>query len=194
MFGFGKRKDRLKNVRVAILAADGVEQSQLDAVVKKLRSAGAEIFMLSLRPGKLQAMHGLKRGDKIPVDGAIDEVHPASFGGLFIPGGAISAERLRQNLRVLEFVRSFDRTGKPIAVVGHGALVLASAGITSGRTLTAWPGIKDDLVNAGAGWADETYVLDGNLLTSRTSRDIGKFNKQIVDHFARTSSTNIVSA
>lgn len=194
MFGFGKQKDRLKNIRVAILATDGVEQSQLDAVVKKLRAAGAELFILSLQPGKIQAMYGLKRGNKIPVDGTLDEIHPASFGGLFIPGGPISAERLRQNVRVLEFVRSFDRTGKPIAVVGHGALVLASAGVVGGRTLTAWPGVKDDVVNAGAAWADDTYVLDGNLLTSRTSRDIGKFTKQIVKHFANTSSTNLVTA
>lgn len=194
MFGFGKSKNRLEKVRVAILATDGVEQTELDAVVKKLRGAGAELFILSLRPGKIQAMQGLKRGAKISVDGAIDEVHPASFGALFIPGGTISAERLRQSLHVLEFVRSFDRNAKPVAAIGHGALVLASAGVVGGRTLAAWPGIKDDLVNAGGVCVDETVVRDGNLLTSGASRNIGKFSKQIVNHFATTSATNLVAA
>ncbi|HEX6292133.1 MAG TPA: DJ-1/PfpI family protein [Herpetosiphonaceae bacterium] len=194
MFGFGKKKDRLKKMRVAILAADGVEQGQLDAAVKKLRSAGAEIFILSLQPGKLQAFRGLKPSAKIPVDATLDEVHPASFGALFIPGGTVSAERLRQSTRVLEFVRSFDRTAKPIAVVGHGALVLVSAGVLRTRRLTAWPGIKDDVINTGAEWLDEPYALDGNLLTGRTSRDIGKFTRQIVDHFASNRSSNVITA
>jgi protease I len=194
MFGFGKKKNRLQKVRVAILAADGVEQSQLDAAVKKLRSAGAEIYILSVHPGKIQAMHALKPSTKIPVDGTVDEVHPASFGALFIPGGTLNAERLRQNDRALEFVRSFDRNAKPIAAVGHAALVLASAGVINGRAVTAWPGIKDDAVNAGAQWRDEPYILDRNLLTARASRDLNKFVKQIVGHFANTSATNIITA
>ena len=166
----------------------------MDAAVKKLRSAGAELYILSLRPDKLQAMHGLKTSAKIPVDGTLDEVHPASFGALFIPGGAISAERLRQNLHVLEFVRSFDRNAKPIAAIGHGVLVLGSAGVLRTRRLTAWPGIKDDVANAGAEWVDEAYTVDGNLLTGRATRDINKFTKQLVDHVAHMHSMNLVTA
>jgi protease I len=194
MFGFGKKKDRLKNVRVAILVADGVEQTQLDAAIKKLRSAGAELYILSLRAGKIQAMHGLKAGAKIPVDGGLNEVHPASFGALLIPGGQLSVERLRQNLLVLEFVRSFDRNAKPIAAIGHGVLVLASAGVLRTRRLTAWPGIKDDVMHAGAEWVDEPYVVDGHLLTGRGTRDLNTFTKRLADHVAHIYSTNLVTA
>lgn len=184
MFGFGKKKNRLKGARVAFLVADGVEQSQLDAAVKQLRSAGAEIFIIAPRSGKIQALNALKTGAKVPVDGTLEDTHPASFAALVIPGGTIAADRLRQNVRALEFIRSFDRNAKPIAALGHAAWVLASAGVTSGRKLTGWPGIKDDATNAGAEWLDEPYVLDGHLLTGRTSRDLKQFSKQLRKHFA----------
>jgi protease I len=74
------------------------------------------------------------------------------------------------------------RTGKPVAVIGHGPWVLASAGVLTGRRLTGWPGIQDDIVNAGGEWVDEPYVQDGNLLSGRTSRDLSKFTKQLRKH------------
>lgn len=187
MFGFGKKRDRLKKpqVRVAVLIANGVEQSELDASIKALHKAGARTFILAPQPGKIQAMHALKNGDKIPVDVTLDEVHPASFAALLIPGGAIAADRLRQNPRALEFARAFDRNGKPIAAMGHAVAALASAGLLAGRTLTSWPGIKDDVINAGGVWLDDPYVIDGNLLTGRASRDAAKFAKELVKHFSQ---------
>lgn len=183
MLGFGKKKDRLKNARIAVLVSDGVEQTQLDAGIKALRNAGAETYIVALRSGKIQAMRGLKTGAKVPVDVTIDEVHPASFAGLVIPGGALSAERLRQNEDVREFVRAFERNRKPIAAIGHAGWVLASAGVLPGKKLTAWPGIQDDIANAGAQWVDEPYVADANLLTGRASRDIKAFRKHLAKHF-----------
>jgi protease I len=182
MFGFGKKRARIKQARVAVLIADGVEQAQLDAAVKQLRDAGAETFILSTRSGKLRALRSLKPGTKVPVDVTVDEVHPGSFAALIIPGGTFHADRLRQDERVREFVRSFMRTGKPVAVIGHGPWVLASAGVLAGRRLTGWPGIQDDIVNAGGEWVDEPYVQDGNLLSGRTSRDLSKFTKQLRKH------------
>lgn len=189
MFGFGRKKRQLKRkqVRVAILIADGVEQAHLDASIKALRRAEVETFIVSLRGGKVQALQGLKRGVRVPVDVTIDEVHPASFAALLLPGGSSSADRLRLNQQVLEFVRAFDRNRKPIAAIGHAGWVLASAGVLRKdgrpRQLTAWPGIRDDLTNAGGEWMDEPYVQDDNLLTSRAGRDLPKFTKQLVKHF-----------
>lgn len=186
MFGFGKqRKLKNKQVRVAILVADGIEQAQLDESIKALRKARAETFILSTRPGKIQALKALKPGAKVPVDATLDEVHPASFAALVIPGGTISADKLRVDLRALEFIRSFDRTRKPIAAIGHATWILASAGVLRGRRLTGWPGSQDDIANAGGEWVDEPVVVDGNLLTSRTTKDIGKFTKRLVKHFAQ---------
>ncbi len=185
MFGFGKKKARLKQSRIAVLAADGVEQAQLDAAVKQLRRAGAEIFILAPRPGKIQALRALKSGTKVPVDATLDEVHPASFAALVIPGGTFNADRLRRDARAREFVRAFVRSGKPVAMIGHAPWVLASAGVLEGRKLTSWPGIKDDVANAGGEWLDEPYVQDGNLLSGRTTGDLRKFNKQLKKHVAR---------
>ncbi|MDP9313088.1 MAG: type 1 glutamine amidotransferase [Chloroflexota bacterium] len=185
MFGFGKKKARLKQARIAVLVTDGVEQAQLDAAVKQLRNAGAETFIVSTRSGKVQAFHSLKPSSKIPVDVTLDEVHPASFAALVIPGGTFHTDRLRQNERAREFVRAFMRSGKPVAAIGHAPLLLASADVLQGRRLTSWPGIKDDLVHAGGEWVDEPYVLDGNLLSARANRDLSKFSKQLTQHVAQ---------
>ena len=184
MFGFGKKKARLKRSRIAVLVADGVEQAQLDAAVKQLRGAGAEIFIVAPRYGKIQALRALQPGAKVPVDVTLEEVHPASFAALVIPGGTLHADRLRQNERAREFVRAFVRSGKPVALMGHAPWVLASAGVLEGRRLTSWPGIKDDVINAGGEWVDEPYVQDGNLLSGRTTRDLRKFSKQLKKHVA----------
>lgn len=184
MFGFGKkRKLKKKQPRVAVLVADGVEQAQLDAGIKALRRADAEVFIVAPQANTIRALRALKSGTKVPVDATLEDVHPASFGALFIPGGTIAADHLRLDLRALEFVRSFDRNRKPIAAIGHAGWVLASAGVLRGRKATAWPGIHDDLVNAGAEWVDKPYVKDENLLTSRTTKDVGKFSRQLIKHF-----------
>jgi protease I len=188
MLWFGKRKERLKQSRVAVLVADGVEQAQLDAAVKKLRAAGSQIFIVGVRGGKARAFHALKPSVAVPIDATVDEVHPASFQALVIPGGSVHADRLRQSPAALEFIRDFNRAKRPIAAIGHAAAVLASAGVVAARRLTGWPGIRDDIANAGGVWLDEPYVVDENLLTGRTSRDAGKWSKQLVKHVGRLAS------
>ena len=183
MFGFGRKK-RLQGVRVAVLAADGVEQIELTSPWKALRKAGAEVYLISLRRGKIQAVNALVPGDRIPVDATIDEVHPASFAALLLPGGFVNPDLLRQNDKALQFVRAFARTGRPIAAICHAPWLLASAGYLSGRTVTSWPGIQDDVRNAGAQWKNQAVVVDGNLLTGRGPQDVKKFNKRVVAHFS----------
>ena len=183
MFGFGK-KQRLDGIRVAVLAADGVEENELAGPWKALRKAGAGLYLISPRLGKIQAVKAFAPARKVPVDATFDEVHPASFAALLLPGGFVSPDLLRRHEKALQFVRSFDRIGKPIAAIGHAAWLLASAGRLQGRKVTSWPGIQDDLRNAGAEWQDKPVVVDGNLLTARGPRDIKKFNKQVVRHFA----------
>ena len=184
MFGFGNKK-KLQGIRVAVLAADGVEQIEIKSPWKALRDAGAEVYLVSIRSGKIQAVNALVPGDRIPVDATIDEVHPASFAALLLPGGFMNPDLLRRNDKVQKFVRSFMRTNKPVASICHGPWVLASAGLLNGRTLTSWPNIQDDLRNAGATWQNEPVVVDANLLTGRGPRDIKKFNKRLVTHFAQ---------
>jgi len=185
MFDFLKRrKIGKKHPRIAVLIGRGVDQQQLDAAVKALRGAGAETFIIAPDGDYVRALRGLKKGVQVPVDATLDEVHPASFGALLLPGGALGVDLLRTDTRALEFVRSFDRMRKPIAAIGHAGLLLASAGVVRGRSITAWPGVRDDIANAGATWLDEPVVVDDNLVTARSGADSKKWVKQLVRSFA----------
>lgn len=182
MFGFGKK--RLRGIRIAVLATDGVEQVEVSAPWKALQKAGAELYLVSPHKGKIQAVRGRSSGDRMPVDATIEEVAPVAFNALLLPGGMASPDRLRQDQQAIDFVRAFARQGKPIAASSHAPWILATAGIIAGRVLTSSPGTQDDIRNAGGTWEDEPIVTDTNLLTGRGAKDIKKFSKAIVDHFA----------
>ncbi|MGZ4790083.1 MAG: DJ-1/PfpI family protein, partial [Terriglobales bacterium] len=102
--------------------------------------------------------------------------------------GFINPDMLRQSREAREFVRAFDRAGKPIASLCHGPWVLESAGLVEDRVLTSWPGVRDDMVSAGATWLDEQLVQDGNLITSRGPQDMVPFVRGIIKHFAKGAS------
>ena len=174
----------LEGVRIAVIAADGFEQVEVTRPVKALRKHGADVEIVSLRPGKILGMNLMVPGKRIEVDRTIFKAHPDDYHGLHIPGGFINADFLRQSERVLDFVRAFDAAGKPIVTLCHGPWVLISAGLVRGRRLASWPGIKDDVRNAGAEWVDEKVVHDDNWVSSRSPLDLAAFDKAIVAHFA----------
>ncbi len=178
-------KGRLTGVRVAVLAVDGFEQVELTRPVRKMRREGAEVEVISLRPGSIRGMNFLSPGAKVKVDRTIFTADPTHYDALFIPGGLTNPDLLRQSRRVLEFVRRFDAAGKPIAAICHGPWVLISAGLVEGRRLASWPGIKDDVRNAGGEWVNKAVVTDGNWITSRGPQDLLQFNRAIVEHFGR---------
>jgi protease I len=176
-------KTNLKGLRVAILAADGVEQIELTKPLKALQKAGAAVEVVSLRKGKIQAMNLLVPGKRIPVDRVVKEADPALYDALLLPGGHVNPDVLRKSEQALEFVRAFDMAGKPIAVICHGPWVLVSAGLVEGRRLTSWPNIKDDIVNAGGSWEDASVVRDRNWVTSRGPQDLPAFEKAMLELF-----------
>ncbi|MCU0491949.1 MAG: type 1 glutamine amidotransferase [Chloroflexaceae bacterium] len=175
---------KLEGLRVAILAADGVEQIELTSPMEALQKAGASVEVVSLRPGKIQGMNAMVPGKKIPVDRVVGQADPAVYDALLLPGGHFNPDFLRQSDKAMAFVQAFDQAGKPIAVICHGPWVLASAGLVRDRSLTSWPGIKDDLVNAGAMWQDKALVRDGNWVSSRSPQDLKAFNKGMLALFA----------
>lgn len=166
-----------------MLAADGFEKAELSIPVKALQLAGAELDVISLRHGRIRGMNLHEPASRVGVDRTIDEVHAGEYDALLIPGGFISPDLLRQSARVRDFVRGIDAAKKPIASICHGPWVLASSGMLRNRTMTSWPGIRDDLVNAGATWLDEPVVTDGNLLTSRGPQDLAPFVRALVGFF-----------
>ncbi|XXF79243.1 type 1 glutamine amidotransferase [Myxococcaceae bacterium GXIMD 01537] len=181
MFG-----QRLKGVRVAVLAADGVEQVELTSPVRRLKKEGAVVSLLSPKPGAIQAMNHLHSGQKLPVDLSLDEARVADFDALLIPGGLAGPDALRQNEKALRFVKEFDGLSKPIAVICHGPWLLVSANRVRGRKLTSWPGIRDDIKNAGGVWTDEPAVRDHNWVSSRSPLDLRPFEKELVALFSES--------
>jgi protease I len=180
---------KLQGLRVAAIAADGVEQVELTSPMKTLLRNGAEVEVISLRPGNLRSFNFLSPGKKIPVDRTIFTANPRNYDALLLPGGAINPDFLRQSERVLNFVRAFDKARKPIAVICHGPWVLVSAGLVKGRRLTSWPGIKDDVKNAGGNWVDDMVVRDENWISSKGPQDLLFFNRAMVNLFAEYGAT-----
>jgi protease I len=177
-------RKKLMGQRIAVLATDGFEKVELTAPVAALRAAGAEVDIVSLHRGKIRGMNLYMPADLIPVDWTVDEVSARDYDGLLVPGGFINPDVLRQSSEAREFVRAFDQLGKPIATLCHGPWVLASSGLLADRTLTSWPGIRDDMVHAGATWLDQEVVRDGNLVTSRGPQDMVPFVREMIQLYA----------
>lgn len=181
--------DRLKDKKIAVLATDGFEKLELTLPVKALKAQGAEVDIISLHHGSIRAMNLHKPANKIKVDRILSDVSPEDYDGLLIPGGFINPDLLRQSSLVREFVKAFDEMKRPIGSLCHGPWVLASSGMIGSRTVTSWPGIRDDLVNAGATWRDENVVADGNLVTSRGPQDLPFFIPAIISLFEKGNLT-----
>jgi protease I len=177
----------LAGKHIAILAADGFEQAELDAALAALRQAGAATTLIALRCGRIRGMHVHQSGELLRVDTAVETARAADYDGLLLPGGYIGPDLLRQSAPARDLVSDFHALGKPIAAMSHAALVLVSCGLARGRRLTAWPGLRDDIVNAGAAWHDRDTVRDGLLLTSRSPQDAAVFAVEMVALFAGTA-------
>jgi protease I len=180
---------RLGGKRVAVLAADGFEYIELSVPVAALRAAGATTEVVSLHGGRIRGMNLTEPTLSVRVDRTLDAADAADYDALLLPGGFISPDFLRQSRLAREFVKSFDRANKPIASMCHGPWVLISAEIVVGRRLSAWPGIRDDIVHAGGVWRDEPLVRDGNWVTSRGPQDMAAFVPGMLECFAQTPET-----
>ncbi len=162
--------------KVAIIATDEFEDLELFHPMYRLQEEGVETTIIGLSEEMIRG----KKGYSVKPGITIDQADASEYDMLVVPGGK-SPERLRLNQKVLSFVREFDRQEKPIAAICHAGQVLASAGIVRGRTLTCVPGIRDDMVNAGANYLDKPVVRDGNLVTSRNPNDLPDFAKSMIE-------------
>lgn len=172
---------RAEGRRVAILAADGFEESELFSPKRALETEGAKTMVVSLKPGEIQANRHREHGKSIPVDAVVGDVKADDFDALLIPGGLFSPDTVRVDDRAIGFVRDFFKQKKPVAAICHGPQVLIDADVVSGRTMTSVKNIRTDLKNAGATVVDEKVVVDEGLVTSRTPDDLDAFNDKLVE-------------
>lgn len=193
-FGKDKKIDTiLTGKKVAILATDGYEESELLTPKKALDDAGAETFIVSLKEGKIK---GWKHGDwsgSIDVDLIAADADADDYDALVLPGGVMNPDKLRTDMKAVEFVSHFVEAGKPIAAICHGPWTLVETNILEGRTVTSWPSLKTDLINAGAKWVDEEVVVDNGLVTSRKPDDLEAFCQKMLEEFAEGSHTPLES-
>ncbi|HEY8560179.1 MAG TPA: type 1 glutamine amidotransferase domain-containing protein [Pyrinomonadaceae bacterium] len=175
---------KLDGVRVAILAADGFEQSELFEPKKALEEAGAAVSVVSLEAGEIKGWNHTNWGETIDVDLTVDEANAEDFDALQLPGGVMNPDKLRMNERAVNFIKAFFDAGKPVGAICHAPWTLIEAGVVGGRTVTSWASLKTDLENAGAKWVDEPVVTDNGLVTSRKPDDIPAFNEKIIEEFA----------
>jgi deglycase len=174
---------QLQGKRVAIIAADMVEQVELIEPRKALDAAGAQTDLISLKPGKIKGFNHFDPADELEVDRSIEEVDASEYDALMIPGGVGNPDQLRGDENVVSFVREFFDAGKPVAAICHGPWVLVEAGAVRGRKLTSWPTLQTDIRNAGGNWVDEQVVVDQGLVTSRKPDDIPAFNDKMIEEF-----------
>jgi protease I len=177
-------KNTLKNKKVAIVATNGFEEVELTQPREALEKAGAETYLISPEEGKIKAWDHTDWGGEYEVDVLLNAADPKDYDALLLPGGVMNPDHLRKDEKVVKFVREFFKAGKPVAAICHGPQVLIETNILKGRTLTSYPSVKTDLINAGAHWVDEEVVVDKGLVTSRKPDDIPVFNEQMIKLFS----------
>ena len=174
---------KLNGKKIAILATDGVEQVELVEPRKALEQEGAEIRLVSLKPGKIQGFNHYDKGDTFKVDKTVEEARADDYDALVIPGGVGNPDTMRMDENAVAFTRQFFEQGKPVAAICHGPWLLVEAGVVRGRKVTSWPSLQTDIRNAGGEWVDEEVVVDNGLVTSRKPDDLPAFNEKIVEEF-----------
>ncbi len=172
-------------MKVAILATNGFEESELFEPLKALKEEGVQVDIVSNQKERIKAW---KHGDwskEIDVDFTLEEVDNSIYVMLILPGGVINPDKLRRDKKAVAFVRSFFDKNKPVAAICHGPQMLIEAEVVKNRTMTSFFSIKKDLQNAGANWVDEAVVEEGNLITSRNPGDLNAFNQKIITRLSR---------
>jgi protease I len=176
----------LTGLRVAILATDGFEQSELLEPRKALDAAGADTTVVSLKEGSIRGWTHKDWGQSVNVDRVLEGTAVGDYDALLLPGGVMNPDTLRMQPKAVAFVKAFFDAHKPVGAICHGPWSIVEAGAAKGLKMTSWPSLKTDIRNAGGEWVDQEVVVDRNLVTSRKPDDLPAFNREIVKLFGRS--------
>lgn len=167
--------------KIAILATNGFEESELTSPQDHLEQQGWTTHIVSLKSGTIKSWTDGNWGKEFNVDVVVSEVNAGDYDALILPGGVINPDKLRMDADVISFVKDFFAQHKPVAAICHGPQTLINADVVDGREMTSYPSIKQDLINAGARWVDREVVVDQGFVTSRTPEDLPAFNAKMVE-------------
>ncbi|AXK46576.1 type 1 glutamine amidotransferase domain-containing protein [Brachybacterium saurashtrense] len=177
----------LEGRTILILTSNfGTETDEIRHPLDALREAGAEVIVAAPEEGTVLTLErDRERGADVPVDTTLDTVDPAGVDALVLPGGTLNADTLRTDETAQRLVRAVAAAGRPVAAICHAPWLLVETGLAEGSVLTSVPGIRTDMVNAGAEWLDREVVVDDHagyrLLTSRTPDDLDAFTGAIIE-------------
>ncbi|TPN84487.1 type 1 glutamine amidotransferase domain-containing protein [Aquimarina algicola] len=172
---------KLKDKKIAILATDGFEKSELFQPYEALKNENAEVHIISIKEGEIKSWNDGNWEETITVDHLVTDINESDYHALVLPGGVINPDLLRVNEDVLSFIRDFFESGKPVAAICHAPWLLVSAKVIENRKVTSYKSIKDDIKNAGANWVDQEVVVDNGLVTSRKPDDLPSFVDKIIE-------------
>jgi protease I len=175
---------KLQGKRIALLATNGFEQSELLQPKQALEQAGARVDVVSPQSGSIRGWNHKEWGQEVQVDRPLEQARVDEYDGLLLPGGVMNPDQLRMNPQAVQLVRQFFDAGKPIAAICHGPWLLVEANVVKGLKLTSWPSLQTDIRNAGGQWVDEQCVNDRGIVTSRKPDDIPAFNQKAIEEFA----------
>ncbi|MFP5448120.1 MAG: type 1 glutamine amidotransferase domain-containing protein [Alphaproteobacteria bacterium] len=175
---------RIEGAKVAVLATNGFEQSELEQPVAALTAAGATVHVIAPKGPEIQGWEHHDKGRTTAVDLELAKAKAGDYDALVLPGGVINPDALRLEKKAIAFIGEFVKAGKPIGAICHGPWTLIDAGGVEGRTMTSWPSLETDLKNAGAKWVDKEVVVDQGLVTSRKPDDIPAFCKKLIEEIA----------
>jgi protease I len=171
----------LTGKKIAILATNGFEQSELEVPRDRLKKAGATVDIVSLAAGEIKGWDQKNWGRTVKVDKTLDQVSASDYDALVLPGGQINPDLLRVEPKALNFIKDVFNAKKIVAAVCHAPWLLIEVGIAKGRKMTSYSSIKTDVINAGAHWEDSEVVTDEGLITSRNPGDLEAFSAKIIE-------------
>jgi protease I len=178
--------NELQGKKVAILLAPvGTEQVEFTEPKKAVEAEGATVDVVGIQTGDAQTMNNdVNPGETFTVEKTFTEVSADEYDGLIVPGGTVGSDNLRADEDAVKFIHSFFEQAKPVGVICHGPWTLVEAGVVGGRTLTSYPTLQTDILNAGGNWIDEEVVTDQGLVTSRNPDDLPAFCSKVVEEIA----------
>lgn len=174
---------RLNGKRIAIIATNGFEESELLVPMRALKEEGAQVEVLAPKGSQIRGWKDDKWTDSIPVDRLLEDANEANYDGCLVPGGTLNADRIRTDPHAVQLIGDFFEVGKPVAAICHGPQLLIEADVIAGRELTSYHSIRTDLENAGGIWMDEPVVVDHGLVTSRSPEDLPAFVAKMIEEF-----------
>lgn len=175
------------NHRVAILATNGFEESELFKPLEALRKAGADVQIVSINSEDIRSWNKTNWGKSIAVDHTLEQCSPTDFDALVLPGGLMNPDTLRTHDDAIDFIKAFAESGKTIAAICHAPWLLIEAGLAKDRELTSYHSIKTDMLNAGALWQNKEVIVDDGIITSRSPEDLPVFCEKLIEAIAQNS-------